>query len=570
MIESNDRPDILRSSGVTNERIVRVVQDAINAQRIIILPYNRQAPAYAGGTNMCPNSDFAYSHKAATVENTLPSDPAASNNAIYRVYRQAQGANIVENETTFEGHVKATEADAWVPNWDKVQGVVNLGWDGGSGSNYDIAFKLNNNWLKGNTTWYFRAAAAINGTDPVPSGTKLYAGFWVKRIGGSQGWVQGGQFVLDGTVIGTPGTRTFNYKVIALTDSGATLESQVLSIANAPNAFTQNDYIRIFYSGASGFIEFRLYRQDPISGEVHLIARDRNSNQLYAYDIGTNINPEPGFPTVTTDQFRAYAEGLLDAVPITVQKTFNNMTIRIPPNFDTSDVDAQGTYLRIGLVDEVTENRQIQLDTIWLSESFNVWSPSPFDDYPSAPSTTMTSAPPTGGNTPTNEPPPTGGGNSCVELSTDTMADGEWTTIGELGPTSRMSNGTGTPNTIRQFLEADVSQYFVIEFSNGVKVRCTASHRFARAMDDNTCLLAEYINVGDSVMAGGPGGDTATVVVKILVSGTFLKVRSPQFTDGSPNKLYVVGDRSTGNYVYSHNNKPITPSELPPVGGPEV
>jgi hypothetical protein len=534
---------------VTDAHIIKTVQQAISQQQIVIAPPVPVNRIFAGGTNMCPNSDLAWSEMAATLPGITPATVGATNLEVHRVSRQVVEANISSQL------LRTAEGSAWIPLWDRVQGVAEIGATAGN-DNYDIAFRLNNNWLVGNRKWYIRVAVALDGTDPIPEGLKLFAGFWVKRTA-SEGWATGGTFSISKTVHGVPGTAEYNYKVIAKADSGFSLESQVLNVTDAPDTLDSENYVRITYPAASGFIEFEVYREDVATGVITQIARDRNSSQLVAYDTGQPGTVFGSFPAVITDRFRAYADVYIDAVDIAEAKTFHNLTILVPPNFDTTDLVSEGTYLRIGLDGPTTNNRQVLIDTIWASETFNTWSPSAFDSYPSPPSTSMVTSPPTTGGG-TGNPPNTGGGYTCVWTEHDLRLAGRgWVKIGDAEKRISVENGTAEGSILEDFIDGEISQAVLVEFDCGLKIFSSGSHRYIRSFTDYAGINVHALNVGDTVQGGYLRTKKTLTITKISIVtlDTPIKVRGAKVMDGNASKFYAVGDETTGWYVYCHNAK---------------
>lgn len=553
---------ILRQARWAPEDMESIIQEALLRQRILVPYVSQQQQVYAGGTNLCPNSDFAWSEDAATMSGITPSTASATNYECHRVFRQAQGANISTQRLRTDSGAYPEPDGAYVPIWDRINGVAQIGWDGGTGSNYDIAIQLTNNWLRNAQNYFIRMTCSTVDTTPLPDGTKLYAGLWYKNSSG-QGWVDGNGFTLSYDVLGVKSNKSYSYKVIAYSDSGAAMESAVLTITDGPETLSLTDQVRISYSGANGLIEFKVYRKDNATGEVNLIARDRNSTKLFAYDAGQNLEPVPSgsFPTVTSQtMYRAYAEVLVEAYPLLIQKTFNNLNIRIPSAFDASDIDNQSTWIRIGLIDPVTNNRQLCLDTIWFSETYNIWSPSPWDIYPSGPSTTITTSVPTGGNIPTDVPS-TGGGTTCVHITHDLlMADG-WEVLGDAEVGDMACVGPGEDNVIVKFIDGIVSQYYVIEFDSGLVIEASPTHPFLRSFNDNSGVLACNLKIGDVLQGGRRDGfqdvhKRITVTNIEFVTDKMMAVRAVKVNPEEPIKRYAVGDRNIGEYVWCKNLKP--------------
>ena len=553
------RDEILRVAlgGQDFGTIYDIVNDGILTGRVVTPSYQSSTPVYAGGTNFCPNSDFSWSNMAATTAGILPSTAGDTNYEVYRVFRQQAGANIGAERVRSDGH-SSYAADEnvhpWIPRWDRVQGNIHLGWDGGSGNNYDIAIEMTNNWLQNNRYRYVRIACATAGDTPLPVGAKLFVGYWVKRTGGVEEWVDGDGFTISYRRHAPVGTKHLQYVVLAKTGAGLSMVSSVLDVTDAPEVLDSSNYIEISYTGGSGFVEFLVYRKDHDTGQVDLISRDTNADQLWAYDIGTSLRVEPaGFPTGDLSVNRAYAEVALDTVPYSQQLTYHDLRIRVPEAFDTNGV--LGVYLRIGLVGAVTENSQLVVDTVWESDSFNVWSPSAFDSYPSGRSTTLSTAPPSGGTNPTDHPP-VNGGLSCLWVEHEIQTTHGWEKLKHVEESTLLVSGSEKLNVVLEKRSSMVSQWFIVEFSHGLVLRCTGSHRFARSTDDHSGVQVCQLRTGDTVIGGDGTGDfPVTVVSRTLVSGDQIEVAHLRHTNSSPNKLHRSGNSESGLYVYTHNAK---------------
>jgi hypothetical protein len=540
--------EILRRARISDSQILGVVEKALYAGTLPIVTRPPTDNNFAGGTNLCPNSDFSFSHLAATVPGTSPADASADNKRLYRCFRQAVGANI-----SATGVREATEeADAFMPVWNKTYGVVQLGAVD-EADNHDIAIQFTQNWAIPAQTWYVRIACASIDDTPMPDGLRLYAGLWGKQGGGTEGWLEASLLSITAKKFYVPAATTVTYKVIAKTDTGVSIESQTLTITDAPATFDNDNYVRIDYDSIAGFVEFFVYREK--AGVVSLIAYERNSTNLRAFDTGqVGTIQQNGFPTASLDKPRAYAEVEVDCRPITVAKITNNLTLKIP-SYDTTLLALEGAYLRIGLIGETAINRQIIIDTVWAGTSFNRWSVSPYDNYGSLPSVAITTGIETGGIN-GGIPPQIGGGSSCVASWMDLLSDKdaqEWVTIGEAEVGQKIENGA-QGNKVKKFIDGEVSQYYVFKFSNGLVVPCTFSHYFIRSFKDGSGICSQQLQVGDTVQGGlGDRIETLTVIEKRLVEGQ-LPVRAVKVEEGS-NLFYAVGNRKTGAYVYCHNRK---------------
>lgn len=550
---------------IGEEDVLSYVQQALLDGRLLIGYPTQNTANYSGGTNFCPNSDFSWSHLAATVPGTLPSNTSDDNKRCYRVFRQAIGADVVPdaaNSLKVAGVGSGEESVAYIPVWNKALGVAEIGSDDVA-DNYDIAIRFDNNWVVPSKTWYIRVACATRDSTPVPNGLKLFVGFWVEDSVG-QGWISEDPFTLTYTRLDTPvvGGTTYEYKVIARTDGGNEVESSLLSLSDV-GVLSSSNRIQIEFYGASGYLEFETYRRNTTTGEVHLIDFQRNSTNLSVVDQGQSLRVEPsGFPSSSGTSTLAYAEHPIEAYPITQYKVFNDFTIRIP-TFAHSDLVSEGTYLRIGLKSDVAcaVDRQIMIDTVWASESYNRWSPNPNDGYGSLPSVSITTGVGTAGST-NPYPPIIGGGQTCVWEEQDILLDrgtNLYTPLKQAITGLRVENGKGK-NFIGHFIDGEVSQYYEVTFSHGLTVKCTASHRWIRSLEDGSGVSTAFIQAGDTFLGLKNGEQVPVTVEKVELKQGELRVRATKVASGSENLYYAVGDGERGLYVYSHNYK--LPEEL--------
>jgi hypothetical protein len=548
MISEYEINEILRRAQVSEKRVLQIVQDALYGGKISLVPSTQTTPPnFAGGTNLCPNSDFSFSHLAATVPGTSPSDATDPNKTIYRAFRQAVGANISATGV----RTSDLETDTDIPCWDKTYGVIQMGSDT-LADNHDIAIQFTQNWAIPAQTWYIRIACATIDDTPVPDGLRIYAGLWGRQLGGAEGWIESDVINITAQKFYVPGASTVSYKVVAKTDTGLSIESQLLTITDAPAVLDANNYIRVDYSAVAGFVEFFVYKQ--VGSVVTLISYERNSTNLRAYDTGqTGQVQQNGFPTASLTKPRAYAEVEIDARPLAEAKIFNNLTLKIP-TFDTTLLALEGTFLRIGLLSETAIDRQIVIDTIWAGTSFNRWSVSPSDNYQSLPSVSITTGIETGGQSPST-PPLWGGGNSCVASWMDLMTNDGWVMLEGVREGQSIKNGTEKGGSVKKMIDGEVSQYYVIKFSNNLVVPCTFTHHFVRSLNDGSGISSCRLQVGDTVLGGGYDGELkeVTVTEKKLVEGQ-LKVRAVKVAEGG-NLFYAVGSRRNGAFVYCHNRK---------------
>lgn len=531
-----------------SENFYGYIQRGFDTGQIILPDYQERATRLSGGTNLCPNSDFSYSEKAALGVGVLPTDAAADNRECHRVFRQEVGADIDAQR------LRTVEANGYIPQWDLSKGDCEMGRGTEGDPNYDIAFKFTNNWLEASRKWHIRMALATTDSDPLPSGSIIRAGFWVKTPTG-EGWAEGDLFTLSYRAP-VKGTQQLEYYVVAKGGGGLSLGSAVLSVNDAPDVLSDNNFVEISYTGAVGLVEFEVYRKHVSSGLVYKIAHDRNSDQLYAYDtgqVGTFVSD--GFPVVANDRYLAIAETIIDAQDVASAKIFNNLTIQIPFSFDNTDIVEEGVYLRIQLADALAKDRQLRVDTVWASETFSTWSPSPFDNYLSAPTARVTSAPPIlGGGV--DIPPDPGGGSSCLWVEHDVLLSTGWVRLQEVEKRKSSVSHGEVKSPIKDVLESNQSYAWRLEFDSGLVLYTSRTQRFGRAHNDMSGVDVFSLKEGDFILGGDVtnGDKQIKLVSKTLVTKSF-KVRALSFYSSAPSKLYPVGDARTGEYAQAHNLK---------------
>lgn len=471
----------------------------------ILIPQVKPAQAtYAGGTNHCPNSDLSYSKSAATVIGTLPGDAGDGNQEAYRFFRQAAGADVVTDAAhalKAVGHslYAADEgANPGKPDWDRVNGWVEIG---ATGTQYDIAIQLLSKLVGPGQRWFVRVRVAALDPAIVPANVQLYAGVWEKTATG-QGWVTGGAFTLSHEIKGLPGSQSIDYRVLAKTDSGVSILSNVLTVANAPDDLSETDYVKLFYNAGPGFIEFHVFKKvGGLYQKVHVV---RNSTDLQFNDIGSPGSPEPGWPADPGNAPRAYAEtrNLKIAAAGAVWGA-NDLTISIPSTYNFSLTNNDGQFLRIGLTAPTGIDRHIGIDRIWFSTTYNEWAPDLIklsDGTAPIPSISPTQGS-QGGGTGVTEPPDPGTGHpTCIVTTLPVLVRDErrlrfqrFSTV-QVG--DEIKGEHKLPYVALRKPGGAVSEYYVIETANGIVYECTADHRLVVDLERRTFIEARQVKVG--------------------------------------------------------------------------
>lgn len=519
----------------------------------IQLPSSSQViPVLAGGNNHCPNSDLSYSKNAATIAGTLPADAGDGNQECFRFYWVERGADVVlDHAHTLKavGHslyAAAEGADSAIPIWNRVDGWGIIGAEGAT--QYDIVVQMPAKVVGGSQRWYVRIKLASLNSAFVPSNVEASAGFWHKH-GGSEGYIEGSAFDLDYEVVGVPGSTSIDYRVLAKTDSGVSILSNVLTVPNAPDTLSASNFVRIFHAAGPGFITFEIYRK--LGGVFYHLFTIRNSTDLYYNDDGqVRIGQVAGWPVEPQNKPQAYAETRTVRVgAFNGAWRTNDLTIEVPAGYDYSQTDSDGLFFRFGLTNPTGVDRHVGFDQIWLSTTNNAWSPDPpikFSDGSTAiPSISPTSGS-QGGEVGVTEPFPGGsGGGTCIVTTLPVLMKGgrfkQYRNV-ELG--NKVRGEHREPYTVLAKPQGTAAEHYLFKTANGITYDCNGEHDLLRDWSERVFIKAKQLKVGTRLPAWVKGRKTYTIVKSIqfipepVEVGTFVLRHSVE-RDG--HGIYIAG-----------------------------
>lgn len=541
---------------------------ALQSGELLLPSQSTPQPILAGGQNHCPNSDLSYSLAAATTAGILPATAGDPNHECYRFFRQQVGANV---DATAAGALKATAhslfaanegATAALPRWDRVNGWLEIGAAGAT--QYDIAIQLHNNVVSAGQRWFVRFRCAALNAALVPADVQAFAGIW-QKTSGSEGYLQGNNFTVLHQIVGPPGAQAIEYRILAKTDSGLTMLSDVLAIANAPAVLSANNYIKLFFATAGGFIEYQVYRKQ--AGLFYHVYTIRNSSDLQYNDTGGEIGRVENWPAAGASGPRAYAqtEDFMIA-PFGGVWSPNDLTIVVPPSYDYTQTSAFGQFLRIGLTAPTSVDRHLGIDRIYFSTTYNEWSP---DEgiYPSPPSVSPTSGNQGSGGGVFAPPDDGSGGGTCVRVQTPvlTVERGrlQWRQFQSVRVGALVKGEQRAPYLALKQRTGTVSEYYRIETANGITLECSAEHRLIADLATGERLAAKHVEVGARLACWVKGRRTKTRVVSVKLVpqpaevGTFtLRDLTGGRRDG--DGLYIAGrSRGRDRGLFSHNRKAL-------------
>lgn len=512
-------------------------------------------PAFTTGAspNYLPNSHPEWSHKAYTTLGIERDDTTDDNlrayNWQYRESTDFQTTTASPQYLLAEGHSSFTGLPAGAPVWERVPGTILLGAEDDAAGLYDAVAPLPTDFVFPGQRYYvsFEARTEFVGQD-VPNYNEEEAQLFVGFFDGDQEqWITGSAFTPTAQVFGVQGTRTFKYKVLATTDVGYQLLSNEITVTGVPSALDANNHVRLFFSGAPGFVQFEIFRYEAAIATYRKVADIRNSIDLQFYDVQENAGViVDGYPTITENAPQAFNR-TADLPPVD-QDAFTPYTfiIQIPTTYDRTTTPNGNQWFRVGLTKPIGVNQGIAIRRFMVSEGYGAWTRAALDmGAKSAPSLLAQSD--VGTSVIIEGPVPNG--PTCVDLDTliDIWVDGHIEQIPmrdvEVGM-NVVSGWQALP--VKAVKQGTVQQ--VIEFvtEGDKRLICSESHRLITSIHDRKGVAASNLSRDDYVLVDWDGIPRLERIVSRTVHFGSFVVKS--ITLPAPH-LY------TTNGFISHNNK---------------
>lgn len=341
--------------------------------------------------NLIDDGDYSYSHAAYTTAGVTPGAAGDDNNRAFNWYRieRATPLMVEDNVHALKGpaHSLFGAETADTPRWDKANGWAELGETGGTA--WDICCPLPHNFVIPGWRYNLQMLCRLRTSTALPGAIQLAWAFHdntntppAPRV------IQGAPLTLSGGVFGGTGATTRQYKLIIDTDQGGQVESDILTINNAPAVLSATNGVNLSWLQIPGFTRVTIYV--TVAGATFIAGFVGNGAGAFQ-DTGQNFGAVlGGFPSVTDTVAKAYAVARNFAPTTEWQRA--DFTIFVPQNYNASLTTGR-QWLRGSVIGLMGDPHQLQIDRIGVSTGTGVWSPSARDKIvTSLPSTTMTSS----------------------------------------------------------------------------------------------------------------------------------------------------------------------------------
>lgn len=176
---------------------------------------------------------------------------------------------------------------------------------------------------------------------------RIWCGLYAKNS--TWDWIHGA-FTITATIVGTApsGTTSRDYVIHTTTDRGFTVQSSVLTVANAPNDASFAAGSRVFLSWKNvlqyGVQVYEIYRK---TGATYVLLQKITTGQTSTLDNNGFVETVVGYPAATFDRLVAYTATIpdvIDSLPYSGDP--NNpfwstipFTLKVPQNYNMGATD---------------------------------------------------------------------------------------------------------------------------------------------------------------------------------------------------------------------------------------
>lgn len=380
------------------------------------------------------------------------------------------------------------DTNTGIPRWDRTNGWVEIGTS--TNDTWDVACPLPLNYVRGGVTLFFRCIVALRSeVTPDNSTFRITAGVW-DATSGQDRFIEDSPFSLSVAPVGTTGSTTYKYKVIAITDTGMEFESDEVEITNGNATLSASNYNRLTWQSAPGILDFKIYRE--VSGVVNRVFTITNGTSGFN-DTGGSETTEASMPVAANRRSMLYTESQLFQVTSSTAWMAALLSVKVPSGYNTANTtDRQ--WLRIGIRGTKPAARAVVLDRVMLSTSNGGWQRSSRD-------LTLVA-----NRNPSSNPPETtqddsGGGFKCFPLDERvTLQDGSQLPIGEVDKGMYLDSGGRKANRITKIKDSYADTLVHVLLSNGIKIRCTPSERWVTSRADKDGTRIDNLTLGDTIL----------------------------------------------------------------------
>lgn len=434
-----------------------------------------------------------------------------------------------------------------IPRWDKTNGWAEIGSDVAA-DDWDIATPLPLNFIRGGITYYFKFIVSQRAGTTSGNLIRFFAGIW-DATATQKRFLESSNFDLSISPVGTTGSTSYEYVVIADLDDGTTVMSDVVTVANGNAVLSTTNYNRLTWENAAGVLNFRIYRR--VAGVVKRIFTIRNGGHDYN-DYGTDEGETPvSLPTASGVRpivYRVSGEYDLNAPGSWRVVT---LKLEIPSTYNTSQTtDKQ--WLRFGIEGHPATERLVMLDRVMLSTSNGGWQRSA-RDLNKILNQNPDSNPGGGqGNT---------GIGTCFVLNTQVIVcdrDGQnmrQMEIGDIVPHEHyVFSGARKVYKVVGVKDGVTNEIISITLDNGIGFECTPSEKFITSRADKKGTRIDDLSIGDEILCYDNGKvATAKIAIYKILVGDKKRVRTLTLKGGH---VFVVTNGEMKGAL-AHNEKPI-------------
>lgn len=255
-----------------------------------------------------------------------------------------------------------------IPRWDRTKGWGEFGSDIAADS-WDIATPLPLNFIRAGVTYYFRILISQRSGATAGGPVRVYFGLFDNTTGQKR-FLESSNLDLTVTPVGTAGSTTYKYRIIADLDDGTEITSDLVTITNGNAALSTSNYNRLTWENAAGILNYRIFRE--AAGVVKRVFTIRNGSHDYN-DYGTDEGETPpSMPSASV--LRPVAYKVSPEFTLSGTGIWHSflLSLEIPSTYDSS-VTTGKQWLRFGIEGLAGQERVFVFDRVMLSTSNGGW-----------------------------------------------------------------------------------------------------------------------------------------------------------------------------------------------------